>query len=226
LQECEHNPKRAVLCTEGCGLAVPRDELGKHNCVLELRRAFQAQEAKVGELQSEVSSCKYQLAEQRRDINILKDQLRTLRGVSSVANVSAMVGRREGGARTVTNQIQENEMDTWASRLAVARVSRWGGMISTPDAGLQSSIKRALLDTGCPADVCDELMANAHERRWPAGLLTLETRQANRRQYEQYVCRRVPGKQAVAVLACDNLHMSDDMILSPGLVMIFAHGIE
>ena len=42
----------------------------------------------------------------------------------------------------------------------------------------------------------------------------------------QYVCRRVPNKQAVVVMACDNAHMSDDMILEPGLVMIFAHGIE
>ena len=59
-----------------------------------------------------------------------------------------------------------------------------------------------------------------------AGLLTLETRQMHRRQYEQYVCRRIPGRQAVAVMACENMHMSDDMILEPGLVMIFAHGVE
>ena len=32
--------------------------------------------------------------------------------------------------------------------------------------------------------------------------------------------------QAVAVMACENMHMSDDMILEPGLVMIFAHGVE
>ena len=49
---------------------------------------------------------------------------------------------------------------------------------------------------------------------------------AFRRQYEQYVCKRIPGKQAVVVMACDNTHISDDMILEPGLVMIFAHGIE
>ena len=29
----------------------------------------------------------------------------------------------------------------------------------------------------------------------------------NRRQYEQYMCRRIPGKQAVAVMACDNTHI-------------------
>jgi len=28
------------------------------------------------------------------------------------------------------------------------------------------------------------------------------------------------------VMACDNTHISDDMILEPGIVMIFAHGIE
>ena len=99
-------------------------------------------------------------------------------------------------------------------------------MISTPDAVLQTVIQRALSDSGCPDYIVEELMANAHERRWPPGLLTLETRQMNRRQYEQYVCRRIANKQAVVVMACDNMHMSDDMILEPGLVMIFAHGIE
>jgi hypothetical protein len=41
-------------------------------------------------------------------------------------------------------------------------------------------------------------MENAHERRWPTGLSSLEIRQLNRRQYENYICRRIPGKQAVA----------------------------
>lgn len=50
--------------------------------------------------------------------------------------------------------------------------------------------------------------------------------QMNRRHYESYICKRVPGKQAVVVMACDNRHMNDDMLLDPGLVMIFAHGIE
>jgi E3 ubiquitin-protein ligase NRDP1 len=37
-------------------------------------------------------------------------------------------------------------------------------------------------------------MENAHERRWPSGLSTLETRQLNRRQYENYVTKRIPGE--------------------------------
>ena len=34
------------------------------------------------------------------------------------------------------------------------------------------------------------------------------------------------GKQAVVVMACENVHMAEDMIMEPGLVMIFAHGVE
>jgi len=77
--------------------------------------------------------------------------------------------------------------------LPVARVLRWGGMISTPDAALQSVMRRSLLDSGCPLHCVDELMDSAHERRWPPGLGTLEMRQQNRRHFENYVCRRIPG---------------------------------
>uniref|UniRef100_A0A8C5GU14 E3 ubiquitin-protein ligase NRDP1 n=1 Tax=Gouania willdenowi TaxID=441366 RepID=A0A8C5GU14_GOUWI len=107
-----------------------------------------------------------------------------------------------------------------------ARVTRWGGMISTPDAVLQAVIKRSLIDSGCPLSIVNDLIENAHERNWPQGLATLETRQMNRRYYENYVAKRIPGKQAVVVMACENQHMGEDMILEPGLVMIFAHGVE
>lgn len=46
------------------------------------------------------------------------------------------------------------------------------------------------------------------------------------RLYEKYVCKRVPGKQAVLVLQVDNTHVDEHMMVEPGLVMIFAHGIE
>lgn len=87
-------------------------------------------------------------------------------------------------------------------------------------------VKRALCESGCPPHLIDSLMENCHERRWPSGLSSLEARQNNRLSYENYVCKRVPGKQAVVVLHCDNSHMLDDMITEPGLVLIFAHGIE
>ncbi len=42
----------------------------------------------------------------------------------------------------------------------------------------------------------------------------------------QYVLTCFVGKQAVVVMSCENHHMSEDMILEPGVVMIFAHGVE
>ncbi|XP_041337695.1 E3 ubiquitin-protein ligase NRDP1-like [Pyrgilauda ruficollis] len=107
----------------------------------------------------------------------------------------------------------------WVNSLQPARVTRWGGMISTPDAVLQAVIKRSLVESGCPASITNELIENAHERNWPQGLATLETRQMNRRYYENYVAKRIPGKQAVVVMACENQHMGEDMVLEPGLVI-------
>jgi E3 ubiquitin-protein ligase NRDP1 len=88
-------------------------------------------------------------------------------------------------------------------------------MISTPDVVLQDAIKYALIESGCPINITDELMEKAHERHWPEGLSTLETRQLNRQHYESYVCRRIIGKQAVVVLSCDNRHMNQSMISEP-----------
>lgn len=99
-------------------------------------------------------------------------------------------------------------------------------VFSTPDTSLQESVRKALIDSNCPAHVVTELMENSHERRWPPGLSTLEIRQMNRRVYDSFVCRKIPGRQAVVVMACDNSHVQEEMLLDPGLVMIFAHGIE
>ena len=87
-------------------------------------------------------------------------------------------------------------------------------------------IRRSLIESGCPSHIVQDLIENAHERKWPRGLATLETRQLNRRYYDDYVTKRIPGKQAVVVLQCENGHMPNDMISDPGIVMIFAHGVE
>lgn len=57
----------------------------------------------------------------------------------------------------------------------------------------QMMIKRALSESGCPPHILEVLMEKCHERRWPPGLNSLETRQNNRRTYDNYVCRRIPG---------------------------------
>ncbi|XP_071490891.1 E3 ubiquitin-protein ligase NRDP1-like [Diadema antillarum] len=217
LQECEHNPKRPIQCEAGCGMVIPKDEVKDHNCIRELRLLVQNQSNKLNEQETEMTEIRNQLSEHRREMQMLKEYIRAIR--ISNPNTSPSV-------RAIEDEIENNEVVRWVNSMPLARVTRWGGMISTPDGVLQTVIKRSLLESHCPAHIVAELMENAHERNWPPGLSTLETRQMNRHTYEQYVCRRIPGKQAVLVMACDNAHMGEDFTLDPGLVMIFAHGIE
>ncbi|XP_044240648.1 E3 ubiquitin-protein ligase NRDP1 isoform X2 [Ursus americanus] len=213
LSDCEHNPKRPVTCEQGCGLEMPKDELPNHNCIKHLRSVVQQQQTRIAELEKSSAEHKHQLAEQKRDIQLLKAYMRAIRSVNP-------------NLQNLEETIEYNEILEWVNSLQPARVTRWGGMISTPDAVLQAVIKRSLVESGCPASIVNELIENAHERSWPQGLATLETRQMNRRYYENYVAKRIPGKQAVVVMACENQHMGDDMVQEPGLVMIFAHGVE
>uniref|UniRef100_A0AAZ3Q118 E3 ubiquitin-protein ligase NRDP1 n=1 Tax=Oncorhynchus tshawytscha TaxID=74940 RepID=A0AAZ3Q118_ONCTS len=213
LRDCQHNPKRPFQCEQGCGLEMPKDEVSSHNCIKHLRSVVQQQQGKVTDLDKTAAENKHQLAEQKRDIQLLKAYMRAIRSANP-------------NLQNLEETIEYNEILEWVNSLQPARVTRWGGMISTPDAVLQAVIKRSLIDSGCPPSIVNDLIENAHERNWPAGLATLETRQMNRRYYENYVAKRIPGKQAVVVMACENQHMGEDMILEPGLVMIFAHGVE
>jgi E3 ubiquitin-protein ligase NRDP1 len=205
LAECQHNPKRPVKCEKGCGMVVPLDELSKHNCISELR-------AKVDEMQKEISEQQVKMAEQQQEMKLIREVLRSLRATQLGAEPEEVD--------------RDSQITRWVTSLPTARVNRWGGMISTPDAVLQAVIKRALIESDCPLWLVNELMENAHERKWPPGLSSLETRQINRRRYEQFNAKRIPGKQAVIVMHSENEHMGESMILYPGLVMIFAHGID
>ncbi|XP_072940359.1 E3 ubiquitin-protein ligase NRDP1 isoform X1 [Epargyreus clarus] len=214
LVECEFNPKRPMPCEAGCGLVIPKDELAEHNCVRELRALIATQQGKLTDYQQELVEQRLIINEHKRELALLKEFMRAMR----VSNPTM---------RALADQMEREEVIRWASSLSRARVTRWGGMISTPDDVLQvMMIKRSLSESGCPPHIIDDLMENCHERRWPPGLSSLETRQNNRRLYEKYVCKRVPGKQAVLVLQCDNTHVDEHMMVEPGLVMIFAHGIE
>lgn len=71
-------------------------------------------------------------------------------------------------------------------------------------------IKRALSESGCPPHILDDLMENCHERRWPRGLSSLETRQNNRRIYEKYVCRRIPGKKPYIAYVMNEIYSTLD----------------
>ena len=199
----------------GCGFIVAKDEIKNHNCIRDLRKQLVESHEKVISMESELSVLRMSSNSMQNEINILKECIRVLQSSTPISRL-----------RELQTELEKQDMMRWAQQLGIARVLRWGGMISTPDTVLQSLVKRALLDTGCPLALATELVENSHERRWPTGLSSLETRQLKRRHYTQYTCRRVPGKQAVVVLAIDNQHMPEDMILDPGIVMIFAHGVE
>ena len=71
---------------------------------------------------------RYALTEQKRELQCLKDLVRAMR-----------LGNN-GGVRGMPNELEDDEVMRWAGTLPRARVTRWGGMISTPDAVLQVRI--------------------------------------------------------------------------------------
>ncbi|XP_049631711.1 E3 ubiquitin-protein ligase NRDP1-like [Suncus etruscus] len=220
LRDCEHNPKQPVTCEQDCGLEMPKDELPNHSCINHLCSVVQQQQTRIAELEKssaedeqQLAEHKHQLEKQKGDIDLLKAYVHAIRSVNpSLENLEKI--------------IEYNETLQWVNSLQPARVTRWGKMIATPNAMLQAVIKHSLVESGCPASIVNQLIENAHERSWPQGLATLETRKMNRRFYENYIAKRIPGKQAVVVMACENQHMGDDMVQEPGLVMIFVQGVE
>jgi len=211
LNDCPYNPKRPVACSQGCGIEVPLDEMQNHNCIQQLRNTLMAH---IYTLESKLSACEAEIERLREARNQTP-----ITGDSQAGPSSA----RESGAKP--HNLSDEEI-RWCQSLDEGRVRRWGGMISTPDNVLQGHIRRSLQDSGCPARLLNELMNYSHERKWPGGLNSLEMRQVNRVCYEQYVTRRVPGRQAVVVLYLENQHMDSPFIRNPGMVLIFAHGID
>jgi len=206
--QCEFNPKRPIPC-ESCEMEIPKNQIKNHNCIRDLRK-------QVLDLQTRVESLEKDKQEQNTRHN--RDISRLARMIEQSSSHRSIL--------QINNRLVEEQILRWSESLSSARVTRWGGVISTPDSVLQRIIRRSLDESGCPQHIVSDLIENAHERKWPGGLATLETRQLNRRYYDDYVTKRIPGKQAVVVLQCENGHMPTDMISDPGIVMIFAHGVE
>ena len=144
LEECEHNPKRPLPCEKGCGFVIPKDEFKvncqelsfhsdhtnntntfkDHNCVRELRQMCHTQQQKLNEMKTEVTDQNLTINELKRELNLIKDFMRAMR-VSNPA------------MRAIADQMERDEVLRWSNTLPRARVTRWGGMISTPDDALQ-----------------------------------------------------------------------------------------
>ncbi len=233
LQDCEFNPKKPVMCSSGCEVVIAKDEMKNHNCIRELRKVINDHQSKINQLSNE-------LTKQKMDLEICTSELRILKAfatkhfktplqtteLSTMHHTSVFSGASGAESSLNLNATDEDEIARWSATLPLAKISRWGGIISTPDAVLQAMIKRALIELNCSTNILNDLMENAHERHWPPGLNTLETRQINRALYSNFVCKRIANKQAVLLLACDNRHMSNHMIVEPGIILIFAHGVE
>lgn len=208
LKVCDFNPKKPIQCDKGCKLMHMKCETQSHDCIKELRVLLD--ETKVRHRQSE------ERLEKQNDI--------LLREIDSMQEENHALSNDLQALRSATNTPADDT--NWVTQLDTAKVSRWGGIISTPDQVLKTVIKRALLDSRCPLHITNQLIANSHEKEWPPGLKTLEARQLNRRMYQTYVAKRIPYKQAVVVMECDNEHMANDFMLKPGLLFVFAQGVE
>lgn len=128
LDECEHNPKRPLPCEAGCGFVIPKDEYKDHNCIRELRALCHTQQQKLTELKTEITDQNLTINELKREMNLIKQAMR----VSNPA------------MRAIADQMERDEVLRWANTLPRARVTRWGGMISTPDDALQVFCASAL----------------------------------------------------------------------------------
>lgn len=75
-------------------------------------------------MKNEISDQNLTINELKRELQLFKDFMRAMR-VSNPA------------MRAIADQMERDEVVRWSSSLARARVTRWGGMISTPDDSLQ-----------------------------------------------------------------------------------------
>ncbi|XP_052027691.1 E3 ubiquitin-protein ligase NRDP1-like [Apodemus sylvaticus] len=205
LSDCEHNPKQPVTCEQHCALEVPKDELPNHSSIKYLCSMVQQQQTRISELEKTSAEHKHQLAEQNQDIQLMKVYMQAIHsGKPNVQNLEEIIEYNEPPAGVICCE----------------------GMISTPGTVLQTVIKHSLVESGCPASTVNELIESTHEYSGPQGLTTLETRQMNRHNYENYVAKSILGKQAVLGLSSKNHHMGNYVVQDPGLLMIFAHGTE
>lgn len=82
------------------------------------------QQHKLGEMKSELGDQGLTINELKRELQLFKDFMRAMR----VSNPTM---------RAIADQMERDEVVRWSLTLTRARVTRWGGMISTPDDSLQ-----------------------------------------------------------------------------------------
>ncbi|KFW80885.1 E3 ubiquitin-protein ligase NRDP1, partial [Manacus vitellinus] len=97
--------------SRACLLEMPKDELPNHNCIKHLRSVVQQQQTRIAELEKTSAEHKHQLAEQKRDIQLLKAYMRAIRSVNP-------------NLQNLEETIEYNEILEWVNSLQPARVTR------------------------------------------------------------------------------------------------------
>ncbi|KAL7740464.1 hypothetical protein ACLKA6_006996 [Drosophila palustris] len=214
---CQNNPKVVILCTKGCGMKVPKDELSKHNCVFELREQLKDQVSEITELRDLQAHQERRLSEHRRELELVQYYISALRSTNPVI-------------RNVGDQLDRYSLMRWGRGLPLASVRTWGSLISTPDTPMHMMVREGLRASGCPLHLINGLMDCCYEDSWPEGLTTLEMRRLNLHRLAQFVTRLLPvlmtGKPCVVILGGDNAHMPENLRPTLGIIMIFVDGVD
>lgn len=90
----------------------------------DLRAMILTQQQKLNEMKNEIADQNLTVNEIKRELQLFKDVMRAMRSSNPAM-------------RAIADQMERDEVVRWSSTLARARVTRWGGMISTPDDALQ-----------------------------------------------------------------------------------------
>lgn len=100
----------------------------------ELRSLCHTHQQRITELKTEITDQNLTINELKRELNLIKDFMRAMR-VSNPA------------MRAIADQMERDEVLRWSNTLPRARVTRWGGMISTPDDALQVIVPKRYMQT-------------------------------------------------------------------------------
>ena len=126
--QCEFNPKRPIPC-ESCEMEIPKNQIKNHNCIRDLRKQGKYNQSycrltwcSVLDLQTRVESLEKDKQEQNTRHN--RDISRLARMIEQSSSHRSIL--------QINNRLVEEQILRWSESLSSARVTRWGGVISTP----------------------------------------------------------------------------------------------
>ncbi|XP_050435465.1 E3 ubiquitin-protein ligase NRDP1-like [Adelges cooleyi] len=122
-----------------------------------------------------------------------------------------------------------DEFKSVPDTLEQVEVLRWDLLIMSPDNDLWDRVNYLLGKIDFPYRLTRAILERYNINSWPSGIsgTQLQYNEEKKILLNKYICRRIPGvlsdnkEEALIVFASDNTHMPPDMIVEPGLLMIF-----